>query len=99
MKLHKTIQKLSPAPGRIIPAQKRWKLCSLGEVVQSEGRRASLAALMVLPHRWMSIRLWAGGRCGKAGCMRVVCYQSDREELPGRWDVSHMRFSSLEEGL
>lgn len=31
--------------------------------------------------------------------MRVSDYQSDREELPGRWDAGRMRFSSLEEGL
>lgn len=38
MKLHKTIEKLSTALGRILPAQKRWKSCSLGEAVQPKGK-------------------------------------------------------------
>lgn len=42
MKLHKTIEKLSTALGRILPAQKMWKLCSLGEVVQPEGKEPCL---------------------------------------------------------
>jgi len=42
MKLHKTIEKLSTALGRILSAQKRWKLCSLDKVVQPKGKEPCL---------------------------------------------------------